>query len=445
MKEVYLYLKDLLNDNDTVVVATSGGPDSMALFHLLLRIKKIKKINIICSHVNHNTGRTGQDEEELYVKEVCEKYNITFESMKIENYDNLNFESEARDKRYNYFEELINKYNAKYLFTAHHGDDLIETVLMRIVRGSTLKGYSGFSKVVDKGNYKIVRPLIEVTKEEIINYNEEYNIKYYIDQTNLEDIHTRNRYRKYILPKLKEEDKNVHLKFYKFSKIMLEYDEFIKKETNKYMNIYEDNKLDIIKFNELEHIIKINIIYNILEDIYKNNLNLIHQNHIDLILNLANSNKANTSINLPNIVVTKKYNILEFNSEKQNIDNYKFELNITNKLANGYNIDMIDSIDSDSNYVCRIDFNEVKRPLYVRNRLDGDKIEVKNLNGSKKIKDIFIDSKISLDDRNKWPIVVDSDDKIIWLPGLKKSKFDKTKNQKYDIILKYYKKEENNE
>ena len=445
MKEAYLYLKELLNDNDTVVVATSGGPDSMALFHLLLRVKEIKNINIICSHVNHNTGRIGQDEEEQYVKDVCEKNNIIFESMKIDSYDNLNFESEARDKRYNYFEKLINKYNAKYLFTAHHGDDLIETILMRIVRGSTLRGYSGFSKVVEKNNYKIVRPLIEVTKEEIIEYLKENNIKYYIDPTNLEDDHTRNRYRHYILPKLKEEDKNVHLKFYKFSRMMIEYDNYIKNETNKHMNIYHDNKLDLKKFNELEHIIKTNVIYNILEDIYQNDLSNIHSNHVELIMNLIDSNKANASINLPNIIVTKRYNILEFNSKVSKKEDYKFELNTINKLPNGYNIDMIDSIDSDSNYVCRIDTNEVKLPLYVRNRLDGDKIEIKNLNGSKKIKDIFINSKINIDDRNIWPIVIDSNDTIIWLPGLIKSKFDKTKDQKYDIILRYYKKEEENE
>lgn len=445
MKEVYLFLKNILNDNDSVVVATSGGPDSMALFHLLIKLKEEKNINIICAHVNHNTGRIGQNEEEEYVKQMCDKYNVICESMKIANYDNLNFESEARDKRYNYFEELINKYNAKYLLTAHHGDDLIETVLMRIVRGSTLRGYSGFSKIVDKRNYKILRPLIEVTKEDIINYNIENNIKYYIDQTNLEDIHTRNRYRKYILPRLKEEDKNVHLKFYKFSKMMIEYDNYIKKATNKVMDIYQNNKLDLKKFNELEHIIKINVIYNILEDIYKDNLSNIHQNHVELILDLINSNKGNANINLPNILVTKEYDILEFNSKKQEIKDYKFELNTTNKLPNGYNIDMINSSESDSNYICRIDINEVKLPLYVRNRLDGDKIYIKNLNGSKKLKDIFINSKINIEDRNIWPVVTDSNDNIIWLPGLKKSKFDKTKDQKYDIILRYYKKEEENE
>ena len=111
-------------------------------------------------------------------------------------------------------------------------------------------------------------------------------------------------------------------------------------------------------------------------------------------------------------------------------------------MPNGYKIDIIDSSDNNSNYICRLNKSDIKLPLYIRNRIDGDKIEIKNLNGSKKIKDIFIDKKIDIEKRNMWPIVVDSNDTIVWLPGLKKSKFDKQKTEKCDIILKYYIEEE---
>ena len=97
--------------------------------------------------------------------------------------------------------------------TAHHGDDLIETILMKIVRGSSISGYSGFSKEVDKTSYKIIRPLISVTKEDIINYNKKHKLNYFIDKTNFDNFHTRNSYRKVVLPFLKKEDKNVHEKF----------------------------------------------------------------------------------------------------------------------------------------------------------------------------------------------------------------------------------------
>lgn len=260
----------------------------------------------------------------------------------------------------------------------------------------------------------------------------------------MEEEHTRNRYRKYILPRLKQEDKNVHLKFLKFSNLLQEYDDYIKLEVNKIIDtIYQDNKLNINKFSKLSHIIKINIIYYILEEKYHDDLININDNHIKLILDLIESDKKNTFIDLPgNIKLIKKYDYLDFNYDDNNTTDYKIELNKSNLLPNGYKIDIIDSSESNSNFICRLNKSDIKLPLYIRNRLNGDKIEIKNLNGSKKIKDIFIDKKINLEERNVWPIVIDSDNNIVWLPGLKKSKFDKQKSEKYDIILKYYKEED---
>ena len=149
MDKATLFLKDKLKEysNPSIVVACSGGPDSMALLNLCLELRKDMNLNIVCAHVNHNV-REESASEKLFVESVCKKNNIIFEYMKIENYSDDNFENEARTKRYTYFEELLKKHNAPYLLTAHHGDDLVETILMRITRGSTLKGYSGFSNVV---------------------------------------------------------------------------------------------------------------------------------------------------------------------------------------------------------------------------------------------------------------------------------------------------------
>ena len=218
MEEVYNYIKNSigLKSGDAIVVGVSGGPDSMTLLHVLKSLKKELDIRIICAHVNHNQ-RKESDEEEAYVREYCRKNDILFECIKIEKWGDDNFENEARSVRYKFFEELVENFNAKFLMTAHHADDLIETIMMRIVRGSTLKGYSGFSKVVKKDNYKIVRPFITLTKDEIMEYAEKNDIKYFIDSSNLEDKHTRNRYRHQLLPFLKKENPNVHKKFLKFS------------------------------------------------------------------------------------------------------------------------------------------------------------------------------------------------------------------------------------
>ena len=114
-------------------------------------------------------------------------------------------------------------------------------------------------------------------------------------------------------------------------------------------------------------------------------------------------------------------------------------------LPNNYTIERINTLDDTSNFVTAFSSKEISLPLYVRNKKDGDKIEILGLGGNKKIKDIFIDEKVDVSKRKNYPVVTDSNDSILWLPGLKKSKYDKSKNGKYDIILKYSLKGEKDE
>lgn len=441
MNEVYDYIKNKsgIKNKDTVVVGVSGGPDSMALLHIMNKIRKEMDLFLICAHVNHNV-RVESENERLFLQEYCEKEGIYFEYMKIEGYGEDNFENEARTIRYNYFEKLIKQYGAKFLLTAHHGDDLIETVLMRIVRGSTLKGYSGFTKEVQKDGYKILRPFITLTKSEIEEYNKENKIKYVIDKTNFEDIHTRNRYRKYVLPFLKNENPNVHLKFLKFSEVLLENNEYIEKEVCNLKNkVLKQGILDIEKFKELDNVIKTKIIYSIMETIYGDDLLIISDAHVNLIINLVYSSKANSSIHLPNnVICTKSYNDLTFNFYEPTNEEYEVEIIDMVNLPNGKNIEVVDSSEWTNNFVCRLSLKEVQLPLYVRTRRNGDKMQIKKMLGNKKINDIFIDEKVPMEQRNTWPVVLDAKEEIVWLPGLRKSKFDKEIDEEYDITLRYY-------
>lgn len=434
MDEVIKYLKQKIDVAEYVVVAVSGGPDSMALLDVVNKITN----KIVCAHVNHKV-RIESENEALMVKEYCRQNNIIFEQANIDNYGNDNFHKEARNFRYKFFEQLINKYNSKILLTAHHGDDLVETILMRIVRGSTLKGYSGFQKEVIKDDYTLIRPFISLSKIELIDYNENNNVPYAIDKSNYKNVYTRNRFRQ-IVPFLKAENPNLLAKINEFSNTLLEYDEFILKYVDKIKEeMFDKNILDLNKFNQQEIIIKKQVIYQILEQIYKDKLDLINSKHVDMIIHLAASLKANSYICLPNnLQVIKRYDIISFESLELNLTDYNFELQEIVILPNGKKIEIVDFSDNDNNYTCRLDVNQIKLPLYVRNRRIGDKMAIKNMNGHKKIKDVFIDNKIPIAERNLWPIVVDSNDVVVWLPGLKKSELDKTREEKYSIILKYY-------
>lgn len=442
MEKAYEFLMKEVNIKygDTIVIGVSGGPDSMALLHLMASIKKAIDIQVICAHVNHNTGRPGQIEDQKFVEKYCKNNNITFETMIIEDYGDDNFHNEARSKRYNYFGKIVKEYNAKYLCTAHHGDDLIETILMRIVRGSTLRGYSGFSKILNMDGYTILRPLINVTKDEILEYNKVNKIEYMQDGSNVKDVYTRNRFRKYIVPEFKKEDSNVHNKFYKFSKTLLEYNEYIDRQVEKIISkVYPQNILNIEEFLKLENVIAMKIIYFILESVYQDDLMLITDHHAELIYSLIKSKKVNTYIYLPNnLKAIKEYNQLTFVTEQIRNDEYEIEIINYLNLPNGMNIEVIDKSEQIDNFICRLSKDNVKFPLRVRTRKNGDKINIKGMLGSKKINDIFIDEKITVTERDMWPIVVDSNDQVVWLPGLKKTKFDKLKSEKYDIILRYY-------
>ena len=425
-------------NGDIIVVGCSTGPDSMALVDMLLKIRNKYDLKLIIAHVNHNIRKESYQEAE-FLKDYCLKNDLLFETMIIENYGDDNFHNEARNIRYSFFENIVNKYNADYLMTAHHGDDLMETILMRMVRGSNLAGYSGFKKEVIMNNYKIIRPLLNYTKQELEDYDKENNVMFFVDSSNSKDDYTRNRYRKYVLPFLKEEDNNVHLKFLKFSNTLNEANKFIEKTTNNAIKKVMDNDSIIIdKFLELDSYIQKEVLYYILQKYYQDDLVLLNDKHISLILDIINSNKPNTYVNLPNDVIAKKeYNMFYLTREIDIISLYEIEFDKYVELPNNHKIEAIDYCESNGNDICRLSSKDIVLPLIVRTRRVGDKISVKGLNGSKKVKDLFIDKKISIDKRDSWPIVVDSRGKIVWVPGIIKSKFDKKIDDNYDIILKY--------
>ena len=255
-------LKYNIKDTDTIIVGCSAGPDSMALLHYL---KNNTKNKIICCHINHNI-RKESIEEEQFLKNYCQKENIIFETMTITKYTQNNFENEAREKRYNFYEKILKKYNSKHLFLAHHGDDLIETILMKINRGSSLEGYAGIKEISLKNNILIIRPFLQYTKEDLINYNKKNNITYYIDKSNENTKYTRNRYRKNILPSLKEENKDIHKQFLKYSNTLLEYNNYIERTINNLLpNIYENNILNIKLFKSQDSFLQKNILYKFLK------------------------------------------------------------------------------------------------------------------------------------------------------------------------------------
>ena len=205
--------------------------------------------------------------------------------------------------------------------------------------------------------------------------------------------------------------------------------------------MYIENTLDLTKYNKLNKIIKKKIIESILFDIYQNDIKLITKIHTKEIEKIVNTS-GNKEITLPNkIIIKKEYDKLLFTQNKKNIkESYKYILENSIEIENYGKIEYISDTKEKSNYVIKLNSKDIRLPLIIRNKEDGDYIEVKNLNGTKKIKKIFIDEKISKDKRNSYPILTDSENKVLWIPGIKKSIFDCYNERNYDIIIKYTKK-----
>ena len=156
------------------------------------------------------------------------------------------------------------------------------------------------------------------------------------------------------------------------------------------------------------------------------------------IMNFIEEGNTNSTIDLPlDYTFLKGYDSLELlknNTPKE----YNYEFNGFVELPNGHCIEQVENSQDSSNYVTYLDSNKIKLPIFIRTYQSGDKMTIKNMNGHKKVSDIFTDEKVNIEERKVWPVVVDSDNNIIWLPGLKKTYFDRKNTGKYDIILKYY-------
>ena len=210
---------NLFNSSDYLLLAVSGGIDSMVMLHYLNEVKNTLNVKIAVAHFDHQKRKESFLDCQL-VKDICEKLSIECFTSKLEDDSSQNFHDYARKMRYDFFYKTAKKIGANKIVLAHNANDNAETILMRLTRGSSFEGYRG---ILERANYldiEIVRPLLEVSRNEIVEYQENNNISYNEDSSNLEDHYTRNRYRHHVLPFLEQENPRYLEKFKHFSKYL---------------------------------------------------------------------------------------------------------------------------------------------------------------------------------------------------------------------------------
>ena len=400
--------ENLIEKDETIVVGVSGGIDSMVLLNVLYKLG----YKIVIAHVNHNV-RVESKDELIFVKKYAEERGIIFESTVLEKINGVNFQDKARQLRYEFFFDIARKYNATKIATAHHLDDLLETILMRISRGSNLYGYGGIKPIIYYGNLAIIRPLLCVTRNEIKKYQETNNIPFMEDNSNSKDKYTRNRYRHSIVPVLVEENPSIYQNVLRYSKQMYLAFSFIRKQSIKLYN-KNNGEINNDEFMSLDDAVKLDYISYILE---QKEIPCSY-NKIVLIKNMVLNDQPNDFVNISKEYKFSKRYGTSFVEKYTNFTDYEFTLNLEESvtLPDGSIVKFTRNIKNSREIYLKLCYNTLVLPLKVRNRRDGDYFEFQF--GKKKIKDLFIDMKIPMNTRNRVPIILDNNDVILGIPGI---------------------------
>ena len=258
----------MISKGDKVIVAVSGGPDSMALLNALINLKEKLGCSLYVAHVNHMIREVADSETE-YVQEFCKSRGIECFVKKVDvislaNEKKIGTEEAGRNVRYEFFDEIFNKINADKIAIAHNANDNAETVLMNVLRGSGISGLRGIEPVRDN---KFIRPLIEIERTDIEKYCEEKTLNPKFDESNKDNTYTRNKIRNVLIPFLKEEfNPSIVEGLNRLSDLASKENKYVENIVNEeYLKILlsnENNKivLNLKEFNVLDNFIKGKII-----------------------------------------------------------------------------------------------------------------------------------------------------------------------------------------
>ena len=455
----FVEMHQLVSENSPIVIGVSGGPDSLALLHYMNEMSKEKQLTIVVAHVDH-MFRGKQSEDDLrFVEQFCRNLGIRCESVQIDvtSYqvkNRMSAQVAARECRYRFYEQIMRKYNAESLALGHHGDDQIETILMKLTRGSSALGYAGIQVKRPFTNGQLIRPFLCVTKDMITQYCEKHRLEPRYDPSNEKRDYTRNRYRHSMLPFLKQENQQVHMHFQQFSEKLTQDEMLLMELTEEKMNkVMKRNKDHTIQLDvELFEVMPISLqrrgIQLILKYLYKDSNPDLSSIHIESLLSLLEKDQPSGTLHFPQgLRITRSYHTCTFSFFQKEAEPYcmKIEENSSINLENGYELvskswgEYPQNLLGNERFI--IDSEEVTLPLYVRSRKNGDKMSLKGMNGTKKVKDIFIDEKVPRESRDIWPIVTDSEGVIIWIPLLKKSPFEADNKSKSKYITLTYSKQ----
>lgn len=449
--ENFIIEKGMLSPSDAIVVGVSGGADSVCLLTLLHRLSKQYHLSLYAVHVNHMLRGAEADEDEEFVRNLCESLSIPLHCVhedvkRLAELSGTTIEEAGRNLRYLSFEQECERVKAHKIAVAHNRNDNAETILFHLFRGTGLTGMTG----IPKKRGQIIRPLLCVTREEIETFLLKEGISYRTDSTNLSNDYTRNKIRLSILPIATEEINERAIEHItsladQLAEVSSYLDQVTKSAFKKTATLSEGKvTLDLEEFSSYEDLIKREILRKAINSIC--GLKDIETIHLMDGVNLCNS-QVGKEIHLPNHIIAKRgYNTLivydsqlyaDGKDEDKHILPVEIPLAISREaamkkgtvqrvdfLGERFEIKVFPYENSltipKNSYTKWYDYDKIRNAVVIRTRREGDFLMIHPQGKTKSLKSLLVDKKIPREERDKIPLVV-CDSHVLWAVGIRSS------------------------
>lgn len=433
--------KGVFKSGVVIIAGISGGSDSICLLHVLNMVAEQKGFSVVAVHINHMLRGEEAKQDEMFVREICQEWAIPLKvfhkDVKVYSEEKRLSEEEAgRLVRYQCFHEVRKEMHAQYIAVAHHYEDQAETIFLNLLRGSGLDGLCGMKDV----QRHIIRPLLNIRKEEIEAYLQENNLKYRIDSSNLSNQYNRNVIRNVIFPQIKDKTGfSISSSLLRTSGLLKEDRDFLNGiAQEKYRSVIlleEERKVEIDrgKLNELSRPIGGRVI-RIAWQTVTGSLKGLEAKHVNAALELAQKEGTNKTIDFPKGVrFQTEYGrmIVAFKEERLKTT-IQSEVRVPSEMCIGEaHIHVTAGLFTRREYeeaygrlekagerslTQLFDYGNISEGIYIRNRLPGDIFSPYNGPGKKKLKDFFIDQKIPIKEREQLLLLAKGKN-IIWVIG----------------------------
>ncbi len=419
----YIIANNLIERGDRVIVAVSGGPDSMALLHILKTLASEMQLELVAAHINHGL-RPEAEAEEHFVAEQCEGWNIpcytkVVNVRELARQEKTSLEDAGRRARYRYLNALLGDLRASSIATAHHHDDQAETVLLHLLRGSGMQGLRG----IMPRSGQLIRPLLSVGKEELLSYLREHNIKFCLDQSNEDPTFIRNRIRHQLLPQLKQDyNPRIVENLNRLADIARAENELVENEMEAYWTqvLIEEGAntivLDNLRLSSQGLAVRRRIIMRAFAQL--SGQAGWEAQDVEKVLELSSKMGSAKIIDLKKQVrVNKSYDRIIITRSWLEVADFCMEITVPGQVDLPQNNSYHFILHEARRYIPEkediyLDYDKIKLPLVLRSRREGDVFQPRGFEGHKRLKKYFMEQKIPSWERNMVPVLASQDGEI---------------------------------